>query len=311
MTTPFGELLPLKNFFLSSVLLLSSPHSDFPSLRSLLSLFFKLFRIPDKRLRDLLYKHIVNDIKRINQRKRDERVNRTLQNFMYTMLQDPNAIAVRMSLQVMIDLFRKGVWNDVKTVNAISTAVFSKDPKVVQTMLQFFLSPPSGEETDAQADDNEYRRDRRDVLKKYGHGAVRKTNKRKKKLRRALQELSKKRKSDLDQRVDDRRSYNHGALCLIHDPQGYAEKVYGVLARSTEKFEVRIMLMNYISRLINCHQLVLLDFYSLLLKYIQPHQQCMLTTFNPPSIEYLTLCSSPSSQLSLKFWPLRLRAVTL
>jgi protein SDA1 len=221
----------------------------------------------------MLYKHIVNDIKRINQRKRDERVNRTLQNFMYTMLQDPNPIAVRMSLQVMIDLFRKGVWNDVKTVNAISTAVFSKDPKVVQTMLQFFLSPPSGEELDFQGDDNEYRRDRREVLKKYGHGAVRKTNKRKKKLRRMLAELSKKRKGDLDQRIDDRRSYNHPALVLIHDPQGYSEKVYGVLARSTEKFEVRILLMNFLSRLINCHQLVLLDFYSLLLKYIQPHQQ--------------------------------------
>lgn len=244
-------------------------------------MFFKLFRIPDKKLRDLLYKHIVNDIKRINKRKRDERVNRTLQNFMYTMLQDANPIAVRMSLQVMIDLFRKGVWNDTKTVNAISSAVFAKDTKVVQTMLQFFLSPPSGEEQDFQDDDNEYRRDRREVLKKYGHGAVRKTNKRKKKLRRALAELSKTRKGQLDQRVDDRKSYNHGALVLIHDPQGYAEKVYGVLARSTEKFEVRIMLMNFLSRLINCHQLILLDFYSLLLKYIQPHQQCASRRLRP------------------------------
>lgn len=268
-----GKLLEpeLRKTLVQSLILLRNRNVITPS--SLLSLFFKLFRIPDKKLRDLLYKHIVNDIKRINKRKRDERVNRTLQNFMYTMLQDANPIAVRMSLQVMIDLFRKGVWNDTKTVNAISTAVFSKDPKVVQTMLQFFLSPPSGEEQDFQDDDNEYRRDRREVLKKYGHGAVRKTNKRKKKLRRALSELSKTRKSQLDQRVDDRKSYNHGALVLIHDPQGYAEKVYGVLARSTEKFEVRIMLMNFLSRLINCHQLILLDFYSLLLKYIQPHQQ--------------------------------------
>jgi protein SDA1 len=69
-----------------------------------------MFRIPDKKLREMLYKHIVNDITRINEKKRDEKVNRTLQNFMYTMLQDPAPLAAQKSMEVMIELFRKGIW---------------------------------------------------------------------------------------------------------------------------------------------------------------------------------------------------------
>ena len=44
------------------------------------------------------------------------------------------------------------------------------------------------------------------------------------------------------------------ALHLIHDPQDFAEKLFKKLEKSTEKFEVRLMLMALISRLIGVHQ---------------------------------------------------------
>ncbi len=40
-----------------------------------------------------------------------------------------------------------------------------------------------------------------------------------------------------------------------------------------EKFEVKVMAMGLISRLIGTHQLMLLDFYAFIQKYLQPHQQ--------------------------------------
>ena len=48
------------------------------------------------------------------------------------------------------------------------------------------------------------------------------------------------------------------ALHLIHDPQDFAEKLFKKLEKSTEKFEVRLMLMALISRLIGVHQVCLL-----------------------------------------------------
>lgn len=49
---------------------------------------------------------------------------------MFSMLKDSNAIAAKISLDVMIELYSKNVWKDAKTVNVISTACFSKITKV-------------------------------------------------------------------------------------------------------------------------------------------------------------------------------------
>lgn len=50
---------------------------------------------------------------------------------MYSMLKDNNAKAAKMSISIMIELYKKNVWNDVKTVNVIANnGCFSKLIKV-------------------------------------------------------------------------------------------------------------------------------------------------------------------------------------
>lgn len=87
------------------------------------------------------------------------------------------------------------------------------------------------------------------------------------------------------------------ALYLINDPQSFAEKLFKKLEHSKERFEVRLMLMSLISRLVGLHQvrfilialsiviifessvvcihvqLFLFNFYPFLQRYLQPHQQ--------------------------------------
>lgn len=46
------------------------------------------------------------------------------------MLADTNESAAKRSLDVMIELYRKKIWDDAKTVNVIATACFSKCTKV-------------------------------------------------------------------------------------------------------------------------------------------------------------------------------------
>jgi protein SDA1 len=48
-----------------------------------LPIFFRCFRVQDKQLRAVLYKHIVNDVRNINRKGQNDKLNRTLQNFMY------------------------------------------------------------------------------------------------------------------------------------------------------------------------------------------------------------------------------------
>lgn len=97
----------------------------------LLELFFQLLRCQDKSLRTFLENHIVTDIKNLNAKHKNAKLNTTLQNFMFTMLKDTNTRAAKMSVDIMIELYKKNVWNDAKTVNVIATGCFSKITKVI------------------------------------------------------------------------------------------------------------------------------------------------------------------------------------
>ena len=88
--------------------------------KPLFELFFKLFRLKDKQIRKTVHKFIVRDVKKINQKTKNHSVNKSLQNFMYTMLQDQDVTAAFKSLQVTEDLYKKKIWNDEKTVNVLS-----------------------------------------------------------------------------------------------------------------------------------------------------------------------------------------------
>lgn len=63
----------------------------------LLALFFTLFRCQDKNLRVLLHSHIVTDIKNINQKTKNNKLNKEFQNFMYTMLKDTNEVYLKLT----------------------------------------------------------------------------------------------------------------------------------------------------------------------------------------------------------------------
>ena len=237
-----------------------------------LKLFFKLFRCPDKPLREMIYKHILGDIRRMNQKQKSGQINKKLQNFMYEMMQDTHPIAVRIpvaslahtlhtprthahtharmcahthvhtstpvprsgttpppaesscarrgttaaggttcpcresgcqwrapaprahppacmltraaqppalnaqakkSLELMVTLYRKNVWHDNKTVNVITTALFSPVAKVKVCALKFFLGADDDEDDDSDEEqEQEGSKSYADMLK---NQAVKKT----------------------------------------------------------------------------------------------------------------------------------------
>ncbi|CAF1430037.1 unnamed protein product [Rotaria sordida] len=212
----------------------------------------------------LLFKHIINDIKKQNEKHKNHKLNSTLQNLMCTIIKESNAIAVKMALDIMIDLYRKNIWNDAKTGNIIASTCFSKITKVQVAALNFFLcnNQNKDKEKDSDSDDDE-KLTKKEIL--LGHRVGKKSAKRKKKAERALRTLEVKTK-----KVE---IFDYSALHLLYDPQDFAERLFRQLETSDERFEVKLLHQDLLSRLIGLHQLLLLNFYPYLQRYIQPHQR--------------------------------------
>ncbi|KAG7197771.1 hypothetical protein KM043_001589 [Ampulex compressa] len=232
---------------------------------ALLSLFFQLLRCQDKSLRKFLQTHIVNDIKNINAKQKNAKVNTALQNFMFSMLKDTNARAAKMSVDIMVELYHKSIWNDAKTVNVIATGCFSKATKVLVACLKFFLgTDPEGKQDEDSDSDSEP--NIKEIM--MANKVNKKTKKREKQLRKAKQLLVKSKKKRCKSSP-----VNFSALHLVHDPQDLAEKLFKQLEKNNDRFEVKVMTLDVISRLVGLHNLFLLHFYPYLQRFLQPHQR--------------------------------------
>ncbi|XP_066138422.1 protein SDA1 homolog [Euwallacea fornicatus] len=231
----------------------------------LLELFFHLLRCQDKALRQFLETHIITDIKNLNTKQKNAKLNTTLQNFMFTMVKDTNARAAKMSLDIMIELYKKNVWNDSKTVNVIGTGCFSKVTKVMVASLKFFLGKDP-EEKDSDNSDSEEEIDPKEVI--MANKVNKKTRKRAKELNK-VKKLAAKAYKKKSQAV----TFNFSAIHLLHDPQGMAEKLFKQIESSNQRFEVKLMTLDVISRLIGLHNLFVFNFYSYIQRFMQPHQR--------------------------------------
>ncbi|CAH0579044.1 unnamed protein product [Chrysodeixis includens] len=231
----------------------------------LLELFFLLLRCQDKHLREFLKTHIITDIKNINMKHKDMKFNSTLQNFMFSMLQDSNPKAAKLSLDILIELYHKNIWNDQKTVNIIADiGCFSKITKVMVASLKFFLG--RDEEEKQENSDSEEEIDPRDTM--ISNKFNKKTRKREK-----MVEKVKKQAKKIKKRKQKAPVFNFSALHLINNPQGFAEKLFKKLESSNDRFEVKLMLLDVISRLIGLHNLFLFNYYPFIARLLLPHQR--------------------------------------
>ncbi|TRY77875.1 hypothetical protein TCAL_12049 [Tigriopus californicus] len=230
----------------------------------LLILFFDLFKCQDKILRNYLKEHIIYDIRTINAKQKDNRLNTTLQNFMFKMLQDSHKMAAKMSLDVMIELYQKGIWHDQKTVNVISTACFHDTAKLAVTALKFFLGNDLDE--DDQGDDSED-----DMPSVKNVTMANRFNKKTRKREKFLDNIKKAHKKK--KKKGSAEAFNFSALHLINDPQGFAERLFKKVDTLREGFEVKVLFLDLISRLIGTHELFILNFYQYMARFLNPHQR--------------------------------------
>ena len=101
------------------------------------------------------------------------------------MIKDQEEAATKRALIVMIELYRKRIWNDENTVNVISEACLHKKPKIVIAACKFFLVQQFEDENESDSSDEED--DKSKLLN--AHNGSKLTRKKKNNLKKALKTM--------------------------------------------------------------------------------------------------------------------------
>lgn len=131
------------------------------------------------------------------------------------------------------ELWRKGVWNDAKSVSIVSLGCFHPVAKVQSASLHFFL----GDEDDDENDSSDSEDEGPDIKSlQHKRGVNKKTRSGEKKLEKASKVAKKKRKENAEESTP-----NFPAIQLLNDPQSFGEKLYEGLVKYGESSNPHMM----------------------------------------------------------------------
>ncbi|KAL7557979.1 hypothetical protein ACA910_021107 [Epithemia clementina (nom. ined.)] len=259
----------------------------------LLESFFRIMAtIPDKGLRTQLYKHMVNDIRNLNKNgKRDEKVNRSIQSFLHRVVTTHGTVdaaedsatdmAAKRATDLVCELYRRHVWTDDRVVAILASAVESKNTTVMCRAIRFFL----GIEEKMAEDDKQKKQEIMDAKNSIDyHSFAKKTKANTRHVERQLKNRQKaRRKKEESEWTDISPDEDKGveaakklfpAIELLRNPQGLAESVFKRLRNSGSiKYDTKILMVNFITRLVGNHHLLLLPLYPFLQKYMGGQQR--------------------------------------
>jgi len=242
-------------------------------------LFFKMFMIQDKTLRDTLYNFIVNDIKSINVKHKNQTLNKRLQAYLFQILhQSDNKTTCKIALDVLVELYKRNIWTDAKTVNVIASSCFNKFAGVVRAALNFFITSGASAQDSDEEDDSDDDEDpllngptaEQYIMRQIGASSknTKRVSRKKKKAAELLEKLRKKSK-----RIKKSDNGNFAALHLIHDVQDFAEKLFKQMQKTKEKFDTKLLYLDLVAKLIGMHELFVLNFYPYCERWLNPQQR--------------------------------------
>lgn len=254
----------------------------------LLEFCFELFDCQDKLLRQSVFSFIIEDVKKANQISNQVRLNKAVLNMVLNVLKNETNASLK-GLQVLIELYKKRVLVGSRCVNVIVQALYLQSTKLVRLALSFFLGIDEQIES-LEAEEEEQRNDQ--VMQKAGgtvgdnaealskRKAVKRTHSKKTRSRIRLETKQKKLLIKYKQQTNPlsaarRRiaTARFAAIELINDPQTVSEALFQRLTKGVDVFEMRLNIMNLVSRIIGLNKLMLFQFYSFIRRYLQPHQR--------------------------------------
>ncbi|EKX41505.1 hypothetical protein GUITHDRAFT_112478 [Guillardia theta CCMP2712] len=248
--------------------------------------FFRMFYVPDKKVRTFLYANSLNAIKRLNAVKVNQEINRNLQRLLLPLLHGTDVRGGRIAIKMMVELHQRGMWNDAYAINMIGAACFSRQKSVRSAAIHFLLNSDvynpeeddfAGEEVVAD-DFGIHIPDEKEKRKRIKPTHLLLASKRKKKkLRKAFSEQHKEDMRIMREGRRKKKKINNGFTVIeqLHDPQSFAEKLLQMIKtwKTALKFDEKLLILDLLSRIMSVHQLILLDFYDFMSRFLQPSQE--------------------------------------
>lgn len=223
-----------------------------------------------KQLRTQIYSALIQMVKTVNEGARNQKVNRMLQGLLFNLLENVEVNGL-WATKITRELWRRGIWSDARTVEIMCAAALHGDTKIASSGIRFFLGGDKEREDTLNEDSD----DELDLAALQHKMKVnKKSNRRKAQFDSAHRAVKKK----LHGPGKDQTHLNFSALHLLHDPQGFAEKLFAQhLQRTTGgaklTLEQKIDCLNLVARLVGVHKLIIFGLYSFFLRYLTPRQQ--------------------------------------
>ena len=239
------------------------------SLLEVIPLFFNLMKCQDKILRKRLTDYIISSLTKVNEKHKNVNINKNIQNFCEKLLEDSNKKLARKTLNIIVNLYQKKIWNDSRTINMLSNiAVNSKDIKISSAACQFFLS-----EYDTGANESSDEEELDELKNKYkllGKGYAQKTKKRKAKLKQLMKSIE--RKEERNKKV--KYISNFLPIDQLNDPLTFAEKLFHLLnSFQSGNFNHKLIVLRLLGRILGRHKLIINNFFNSMIPIIKSEQK--------------------------------------
>ncbi|EER35856.1 hypothetical protein CTRG_00595 [Candida tropicalis MYA-3404] len=222
-----------------------------------------------KQMRKQIYATLVALLKSVNTGTKNQKLNKSTQALLFNLLEQRDNQGL-WATKLTRELWRRGIWDDSRTVEIMTQAALHPDVKVAVAGAKFFLGADKEREDNFDESSDEDGFDMNELRHKMQIN--KKTSKRGKKLEQAVKTTKKKNNAKHSATY-----LNFSAIHLLRDPQGFAEQMFEnhLSSKNSNKFDLeqKILFMNLISRLIGTHKLIVLGIYTFFLKYLTPKQR--------------------------------------
>lgn len=236
----------------------------------LTTLFPILTTTPSKSLRSLLFTKIVSDLRSSNTKTVNHKLNRTMQTVLYNLVtSDRSSPKALWAVKLTREMWKRQLWTDARPVDVMKEACLADNEKVVVGAVRFFLGgDKEREEMEDDASDDE----NIDIRKvKHQIGINKKSKKKAKALDKAVDKVKRQ-----ERKKNAPHPLNFSALHLLHDPQGFAEKLFHKHLQGTKvklSLDSKLLVLQLVTRLVGLHKLTVIELYSWFIKYLTPKQQ--------------------------------------
>lgn len=223
-----------------------------------------------KAVRKQIYSTLIMLLKSVNTGAKNQKINRSTQALLFNLLEKRDSQGF-WATKLTRELWRRGIWDDSRTVEIMTQAALHPDIKVSVAGARFFLGADKERQEAFENDSSDEEGFDLSGLK-HKLQVNKKSGKRGKKIDQAMRLLKKKNSSKSSATY-----LNFSAIHLLRDPQGFAESLFDMHLsnKAANKYDIehKILFMNLVSRLIGTHKLSVLGMYSFFLKYLTPKQR--------------------------------------